>query len=147
MAMDAQARLTLFNAIAAAGRTIYDVAQGLSNSDTKRQMMEVYDTLMTLKREAAELEDLNRELKEKLRFKSEDFDFKNPFWYENSHPDRPLCPKCFADKIIAPVGTPNSNQTGTSRRCLRCGEVFWVMRLAPSASTGYGGGAPPTPWS
>ena len=39
--------------------------------------MEVYDQLMSLKRNTADLEDQNRELKEKLRFRSEDFDFKN----------------------------------------------------------------------
>ena len=40
MALDAQAGLTLFNAIATAGRTIYELAQGLSNLDTKAPMME-----------------------------------------------------------------------------------------------------------
>lgn len=63
MAIDAQAGLTLFNAIAAAGRTIYDIAQGTSKLEEKQQLMEVYDTLMNLKREAAELEDQNRDLK------------------------------------------------------------------------------------
>ena len=63
MAMDPQTGITLFNAIAAAGRTIYDLAESASRSDTKRQLMEVYDTLMGLKRDAAELEDQNRELK------------------------------------------------------------------------------------
>jgi uncharacterized protein with PIN domain len=147
MAMEAQPGLTLFNAIATAGRTIYELAQSASSSDTKRQMMDVYDTLMNLKRDAPDLEDQNRELKEKLRFRSDDFEFKNPYWFDKSHPDRALCPKCFADEIVAPVSKPNSNQSGTSRRCLHCGDVFWEVRRAPSAPSSYGGGPPPTQWS
>jgi len=115
----------LFNAIATAGRTIFEVAQGVSNLDTKAQLMGVYDTLMNLKREAGALEDENRELKEQLRFKSEDFTFENPFWFEKTHPDRPLCPSCFADKIAAPVSKPMSNASGTFRRCLHCETAIW----------------------
>jgi hypothetical protein len=146
MVIDPRAGLTLFNAIATAGRTIRDLAQGVSNSDTKRQMMEVYDTLMNLKSAAADLEDQNRELKEKLRFRSEDFEFKNPFWFEKSHPDRALCPKCFVDELVAPVSEPIGSTSGTYRRCFHCGEAIWEKRFAPSGSVLYGGG-PPTQWS
>ena len=48
--------------------------------------MDVYDTLMSLKREAADLEDENRELKERLRFKNDEFELKNPFWFEHQAP-------------------------------------------------------------
>ncbi len=123
--MDPQA-LTLFNAIAAAGRTIYDIAQGTSKMEEKQQLMEVYDTLMNLKREAAELEDENHDLKAKLRFKSDDFDFKNPFWFDKRHPDRALCPKCFSKEIVAPVAAaPRSTDTGVVYRlCLACDAAF-----------------------
>ena len=116
--------LGLFNAIATAGRTIFDLAQGASNSDAKRRLMEIYDTLMGLKRQAAELEDENRALKESLRFKSDDFEFKSPFWYERSHPDQPLCPKCFANQKIGQMSA-SYNWSGNSRRqCLVCDNGF-----------------------
>ena len=119
--MDPLAPLTLFNAIATAGKNLYDAAQGVSNLDTKRQLMDIYDTLMSLKREASELEDENRDLKEKLRFKGDEFEFKNPFYYDKSQPDQPLCPKCFAAEKIGPMseirGSANSR---AYRRCLVC---------------------------
>ena len=118
--MDPQAGLTLFNAIATAGKTIYDIAQGTAKLETKQQLMEVYDSLMNLKREAAELEDQNRDLKNKLRFKSDEFEFKNPFWFEKNFPDRALCPKCFSKQIVAPVSAPYDNDVAIWRRCLSC---------------------------
>lgn len=99
-----QANLTLFNAIATAGKTIYDIAQGTSKLEQKQQLMQVYDALMSLKRDAGDLEDENRELKTRLRFSSDDFEFKTPLWFEKKHPDRALCPKCFSKHVIAPVG-------------------------------------------
>jgi hypothetical protein len=53
---------------------------------------DVHDILISLNQAASELEDENSELKEKLRFKRDDFEFRNPFWYEKKHPDRALCP-------------------------------------------------------
>ncbi len=121
MAPETQAGLTLFNAIAAAGRTIYEIAQGTSKLETKQELMDVNDTLMNLKRAAGDLEDQNRELKEKLRFKSEDFEFRNPFWFENKYPERALCPKCFSKHVLAPVATPHETASeGVSRQCLAC---------------------------
>ena len=111
----------MFNAIASAGKALYDATQGVSNLDTKRQLTEVYDTLMDLKRAASNLEDENHELKERLRFKGDDFEFRNPFWFEKRHSDRPLCPKCFANEKIGPMGESyQSFGSGTIRRCLVC---------------------------
>jgi len=121
--------LTLFNAIATAGKTIYDIAQGTSKLEEKQQLMEVYDTLMNLKREAAELEDENHDLKSKLRFKSEEFEFKNPFWFEKKHPDRPLCPECFSKQIIAPVTEPYRGDFAIFRECLSCETSIQERRI------------------
>lgn len=130
MPIDPQSGLTLFNAIATAGRAIYDIAQGTSKLETKQQLMDVYDTLMNLKREAAELEDENHAIKEKLRFKGDEFEFKNPFWYEKKYPDRPLCSKCFANEKIAPMSEPYRG-TGVWRTCLVCNNNVLIEREPP----------------
>ena len=136
--MDPLARLTLFNAIAAAGKNLYDVAQGVSNLDTKRQLMDVYDTLMDLKREASELEDENRHLKEMLRFKGDEFEFKNPFYYDKNHADQPLCAKCFSDQKIGPMSEPRRYASGEGyRRCLVCDNTIRLEE--PPRSPGAGG--------
>jgi hypothetical protein len=58
------------------------------------------DKLHELKQSASALEDENRELREKLRFKGEAYEFRSPLWDDKAHPDRPLCPKCHAKQII-----------------------------------------------
>jgi hypothetical protein len=126
--------LSLFNAIATAAKTIFEVAQGASNSDAKRQLMEVYDTLMNLKRQASELEDENRELKDKLRFKGSDFKFEPPFWFEKYRPDVALCPKCFQNGKIGSMGKEAPEYRGIKgsrgvhsvRRCAACGHEVEV---------------------
>ena len=136
--------LTLFSAIAAAGKTLYDVTQGVSNLDAKRQLMEVYDTLMSLKRDASDLEDENHELKERLRFKGDDFEFRIPFWFDRSHPDQPLCPKCFVAEKIGQMGEPyRSASGGVYRQCLVCDNTFKVERRPPSPGIAGQSG----PWS
>lgn len=138
MAIDPQTRLTLFNAIATAGKTIYDVAQGTSKLEQKQQLMEVYDTLMSLKRDAGDLEDENRELKGKLRFSSNDFEFKNPLWFDKQHPDRALCPKCFSKQIVAPMAEPYDNGIARFRRCLSCDTAIEVGSTnRPTQGSGF----------
>ena len=136
---DPQTALTLFNAIASAGRTLYDIAQGTSKLETKQQLMEVYDTLMGLKRQVAELEDENHGLKQKLRFKSDDFEFKSPFWFETKHPDRPLCAKCFAEEKIGPMGEPY-RASGVFRTCLVCNNSVRIEK-PPNLGEGPGPGS------
>lgn len=137
--MGAQSGLTLFNVIATAGKTIYDVAQGVSKIETKQQLMGVYDSLMDLKRQVAELEDENYNLKSKLRFKSDDFVFKMPFWYEKANPEVPLCAKCFVDEKIAPMGEPYKGNTRTTRTCLVCkNEAIIARHEAPHQAIPHG---------
>jgi hypothetical protein len=140
---DPMTGLALFNAIATAGKTLYEVTQGVSNLDTKRQLMEVYDTLMSLKREASDLEDENHDLKERLRFKSDDFEFRNPFYFEKRNPDQPLCPKCYAREKKGPMSEIRRSEFDTWRTCLVCDNAFNVERSPRSPSVG----SPPTAWS
>jgi hypothetical protein len=139
---DSQTGLTLFNAIATAGKNIYEIAQGVSKLETKQQLMGVYDTLMDLKKQVADLEDVNRELTLKLRFKSDDFDFRTPFYYEKAHPDRPLCPKCFSEHKTSPMSEPSSGSDSSWRTCLVCRTSTTFARHSPPSH----GHRPPTRW-
>ncbi|MGC9994619.1 MAG: hypothetical protein ABSE79_04805 [Terriglobia bacterium] len=124
-------------------KKLYEFGKGLKDREAKNQIDEILDKVRELKQSASELEDQNRELKEKLRFRSEDFEFKNPFWFEKSHPDRALCPKCFVDELVAPVSEPIGSTSGTYRRCFHCGEAIWEKRFA---SSGVLIGGTPAQW-
>ncbi len=110
---------TIVKNVADATKKLYDIAKGLKDYETKKKLDEVLDELRDLKQQASQLEDENRNLKERLRFKSDDFEFKNPFWYEKAHPDQPLCPKCFANEKTGQMGAPYQ-ATGIWLRCLVC---------------------------
>jgi hypothetical protein len=89
---------------------------------------EIVDKLREIKQSASELEDENRSLREKLRFKSDDYEFRSPFWYERAKPNQPLCPKCFASNIAAPMGEPGQDCSPDYRRCLVCKDGIEVRR-------------------
>src|ERR1700761_7630048 len=84
-------------------KKLYEFAKTIKDRDAKQQIDEMLDRLRDLKQSATELEDENRQLREKLRFKGDDFEFRAPFWFEKIHPTRALCPKCFAKQIVAPM--------------------------------------------
>jgi hypothetical protein len=138
---------SLFKAVAEAAKKIAEVAKDVKDYDNKKKLGDVHDILISLKQAASELEDENRELKEELRFKSDDFEFRNPFWYEKEHPDRALCPKCFVEEKISPVSAPFDNGIAIWRKCLACGTA---IEEAPSrkgrSSDFYGGPGGPESW-
>jgi hypothetical protein len=80
--MSIGADVTLLSQVVTTGKAIREIIKSVSNADTKEKLNDIYDSLMELKHTAAELEDENRSLKEKLRFKGDDFQFRNPFWFE-----------------------------------------------------------------
>lgn len=128
--MDAQAGLTLFNGIASAAKSIYGIVQSASKLETKQELMGVYDTLMSLKVQAAELEDENHNLKARLRFKTDVFEFDNPFYYEKKYPDRPLCPVCFSNEKASPMSDAyTSANAKLHRRCLVCQHIIRVNTI------------------
>ena len=105
---------------------LHEFWKGLKDRDAKRQVEEILDKVGELKHCASKLEDENRELREKLRFKSDEYEFRTPFQYHKSHPDRPLCVKCFAQNIEAPMGEPGQGCTPDYRKCLVCGDFVQV---------------------
>lgn len=84
-------------------KKLYEFGKSLKDRELKQQVDEILDGVRELKQSASQLEDENRELREKLRFKGDDYEFRTPFYYEKSHQDRPLCPKCFAKNIPSPM--------------------------------------------
>jgi hypothetical protein len=116
-------------------KKLFEYGKVLKDREAKQQIDEIVDKLRELKQSASELEDLNRELREKLRFKSDDYEFRTPFYYDKSHPDQPLCPKCFANKIIGPMGNPGHQCRAEYCRCLVCGDCVEVSRLSRQMRT------------
>jgi hypothetical protein len=94
-------------------------AQSTSKLEEKQQLMAVYDTLMNLKRDAGDMEDTIRDLKEKLRFKRDDFELKNPFWFDKRFPDRALCPKCFSKRWLPQSQRPTKVTMGSGVNACR----------------------------
>jgi hypothetical protein len=120
--MDPITVLTIAKAAGEISKKLVEFQKSLKDREAKQHIDEIVDTLRELKQSASELEDENRELREKLRFNSDAYEFRTPFWYDKAHPDRPLCPKCYANKIPAPMGEPRYNPT--RRSCLVCKNVF-----------------------
>jgi hypothetical protein len=114
-----------------------------ADRETKQQVEAILDKLHELKRSAAALEDENRNLREKLRFKSDDYEFHNPFWFEKNNARQALCAKCFAQQIPAPMGEPGQGCNDTYRRCLVCNNTVQVAehRYVPSPA-----GSNVSPW-
>ena len=109
---------------------LYEFGKSLRDRQAREQIDEILDKLRELKQSASELEDENRDLREKLRFKSDDYEFRSPFWYDKAHGDQPLCAKCFAKSIAAPMGEPGQGCNTRYRRCLVCNARVEVTLLA-----------------
>lgn len=110
-------------------KRLYDFGKTLKDRDAKQHVDEILDKLRELKQSASELEDQNRELREKLRFKTDDYEFRHPFWYERAKPQQALCPKCFAKNIAAPMGLPGQDCGLEFRRCLVCKDFLQIRRV------------------
>jgi hypothetical protein len=104
--MDPVSTWTIAKTAGEIGKKLYELGKSLKDREAKHQVDEIVDKLRELKQSASELEDENRDLREKLRFKSDAYEFRTPFWYDKAHPGRPLCAQCFAKNIAAPMGEP-----------------------------------------
>jgi len=115
-----QTVLEIAKPLADLSKKLYEVTKSLKDHDAERRVDEILDELRDLKQSASRLEDENRELREKLRFKSDDYSFRTPFWYDRAHPNRALCPKCHAKQIVGPMGEPGQGCGPDFRKCLVC---------------------------
>jgi hypothetical protein len=107
----------------------------LKSSEEKREVDEILDALRDLKHSASELEDQNRELREKLRFKNDDYEFRSPFRYRKDRPEQPLCARCFANQTEGPMGEQGRGCPESCRKCLVCGKETQVKDSNPSPSS------------
>jgi hypothetical protein len=114
--------LSIAKAAGDISKKLYELGKSVKDRETRQHIDEIVDQLRDLKQSASELEDDNRALREKLRFRSDEYDFRTPFWYSKQHPNRPLCAKCFAKGIAAPMGEPGLQCDPDYRRCLVCSE-------------------------
>ena len=101
-------------------KRLYEFGKSLKDREAKQHVDEILDQLRELKQSASELEDENRALREKLRFKSDDFIFRTPFYYAKDNSIQALCPRCFAKQIAAPMGEPGQGVNSDYRQCLVC---------------------------
>ena len=101
-------------------KKLFEFGKSLKDREAKQHVDEIVDNLRDLKQRASELEDENRDLREKLRFKSDEYEFRTPFWYHKGHPEQPLCAKCFANQIAAPMSEKGHDANRLHRHCLVC---------------------------
>jgi hypothetical protein len=104
-----------------ASTKLHDLWKSVKDREIKQQIGEILDKLTELKMEAASLEDENRALREKLRFKSDAYVFRTPFWYAKDNDQQSLCPKCFSNEKPSPMGVRGQGCGGDYRMCLVCG--------------------------
>ena len=142
--MDPVTDVTIVKALSDLGKELYEIAKNLKDREIKKTVDDVIDELRDLKQQASDLEDENRNLREQLRFKGDDFEFRNPFHYEKKYPDRPLCAKCFAKEVVAPMSEAY-RANGVFRRCLVCGNIVQIERsVRANTESGQVGG--PNSW-
>ena len=141
--------LTFVNTVSNVMNSVFEFSKTMTDSSAKQKFNQIYDQLMELKHQANALADENRELREKLRFKSDDFEFRQPFYYDTKkQPQQPLCPKCFSEGKTAPMSQQKKDSAGgTYRVCLVCTktthETYGEQR---SFSTLPKGGGGPDSW-
>src|ERR1700686_531652 len=111
---------------------LFELGKSLKDRGQKQQLDEIADKLRDLKQAASNLEDENRELREKVRFKSDEYENHAPFRYHKDRPEHPLCVKCFAQGIEAPMGEQGQSCIETHRKCLVCGVAVQVSNISPS---------------
>ena len=114
-------------------KKLFEFQKSLKDRDAKQHVDDIVDKLRELKQSASALEDENRDLREKLRFKGDDYEFRSPFWYEKAKPQQPLCPKCFAQNIAAPMGEPGRGCSKAYSACLVCRNAIQVLKQEPAA--------------
>lgn len=112
-------------------KKLYELGKEVKDRDLKQQIDEILDKIRDLKQSASELEDENRQLREKLRFKSDEYEFRAPFWYHEERPEQALCPKCFAQNIAAPMGEKGQGISSQYRKCLVCNHAIQVEGNKP----------------
>lgn len=110
-------------------KKLYELGKGLKDREAKQHVDEIADKLRELKRSAAELEDENRELRKQLRFRNGDYEFITPFWFERGG-SPPLCARCFATGITAPMGERGQDCNPDYRKCLVCGNLVQVSKTS-----------------
>jgi len=113
---------TLAKTAGEVGKKLFELGKEVKDRDLRQKIDEIADKVRDLKQAASELEDENRDLRERLRFKSDAYEFRSPFWYEKGKPEQAFCAKCFAKEIAAPVG----QLTDWGRTCLVCGNLVSI---------------------
>lgn len=114
-----------------------DLAKATGNRELKEKIGEAYDGLLDLRQRLLDLDDENRQLRAELAKKVEIDGPRPPFGYffDKSHPDSPLCPKCYQSKEsrLSYMGPAVPWNRGVRRDCRICGFTIFEkeMDLSP----------------
>jgi len=126
--------LTIAKSAAEISNKLNELWKAAKDRETKQQIEVILDKLHELKQSASALEDQNRELREKLRFKSDEYEFRTPFWYAKKNPNQALCAKCFSKEVAAPMDEPGHGCSPDYRLCLVCGNSVEINQTVRKAS-------------
>ena len=105
---------------------LYEFGKGLKDREAKQQVEKMLDNLSELKHSASKLEDENHSLREQLRFRGDEYEFRTPFRYHKARPNQALCVKCFSENKESPMGEIGMGCTSVQRSCLVCGQRVQV---------------------
>ena len=122
-----------------------ELYKNAKDREIKQQVAELLDQMQELKRSAYALEDENRTLREQLRFKSDSFEFRAPFYYEKNS-EQALCPKCFQEGKAAPMGEQGQGCVGNHRKCLACHHLVEVEKRQTQSRDSSPGNRGPSGW-
>ena len=114
----------IVSGLAASARNAYELAKGTSNSELKGAVSELYDAVIETKARVLDLDEENRSLKAQLaqREAIEGPDSKFGYFYFESKPNEPLCPKCYQSvpSKIVNMGPRDRRAGGIMRFCPVC---------------------------
>lgn len=87
----------IVSGLASSAKNAVDLAKASSNNELKGAVSELYDSVLDVKARVLDLDEENRNLKVQLAQKEqiEGPDERFGYFYFKSHPDKPLCPKCY----------------------------------------------------
>ena len=123
--------VSLINSLLGSVKTAKDLATQSKETHLKEQMIGVYDAILNVKDRVLELDEENRNLRQKLEQRaaikrSGEFGY----FYQDGDTDPP-CPKRWQGTYkIAHLSATKSWSSGMRRDCIQCNSAFWEKQYS-----------------